>query len=433
MVSIIVPVYNAESTLRRCIESIINQEYTDFELILVNDGSMDSSADICDEYAAKDSRVKVFHKENTGVSDTRNVGIEAARGEYIQFVDADDWITSDSTKLLVREADNEGCELVIADFFRVIGNRVSHKGSIKERGVLTREEFAEYMMESPADFYYGVLWNKLFRRTIIIEHAIRMDEKISWCEDFLFNLEYIMHVNKVSVLQVPIYYYLKTEGSLVSQSKSVSKLVQTKLQIFEFYNKFYKTVYDEKEYSKNRIGIYKYLIDVAGDGLVTSRIFSNTSRLGEERVPIANQIIDENDYLTVNYRNNKLIERYYQTIGFNYDLTLNDIKVLACVSQMMAMENRKELANYAGIPLSTINRSLQKLQRKQMIEIRKQKSGVEIVITEEGRPVIQELQQVYADYDTVRFQGFSEDEIGKYLQFQKRIDQNLSRILRTIE
>ena len=93
------------------------------------------------------------------------------------------------------------------------------------------EEFAEYMMESPADFYYGVLWNKLFRRTIIIEHAIRMDEKISWCEDFLFNLEYIMHVNKVSVLQVPIYYYLKTEGSLVSQSKNVSKVMQTKLQM----------------------------------------------------------------------------------------------------------------------------------------------------------------------------------------------------------
>ena len=257
-----------------------------------------------------------------------------------------------------------------------------------------------------------------------------MDEKISWCEDFLFNLEYILYIKEASILQIPVYYYLKTEGSLVAQSKSISKVVQTKLQIFEFYNEFYKSVYDEKEYSKKRLGVYKYLIDMAGDGMIMPRPFTNSSKLGEERVPVANLTISEKNYLTGHYRNSKLLERYYQTVGFKYDLTLNDIKVFAHLSQMQVMKNRKELADYAGIHISTANRSIQKLLRKHMVEIKKSKSYMEVVITEEGKPVIQELQQVFDDYDKVRFQGFSEDEVGKYLQFQKKIDQNLNRVLK---
>ncbi|MBO5461462.1 MAG: glycosyltransferase family 2 protein, partial [Ruminococcus sp.] len=92
-VSIIVPVYNAEEYLRRCVDSILTQEYTDFELILVDDGSKDNSPSICDEYAKNDSRVHVIHKENTGVSDTRNLAISMACGTYLQFLDSDDWIT----------------------------------------------------------------------------------------------------------------------------------------------------------------------------------------------------------------------------------------------------------------------------------------------------------------------------------------------------
>lgn len=103
-VSIIVPVYNAENTIRRCVDSILNQEYTDFELILVNDGSKDLSGAICDEYAAQDSRVKVIHKENSGVSDSRNLALDMAKGTYLQFLDADDWITPNATRLFVEAA-----------------------------------------------------------------------------------------------------------------------------------------------------------------------------------------------------------------------------------------------------------------------------------------------------------------------------------------
>ena len=152
IVSIIVPVYNAEKFLRRCVDSILSQEYTDFELILVNDGSKDLSGAICDEYAEQDSRVRVLHKENTGVSDSRNQAIAMAQGTYLQFLDSDDWMTPDATKLLVRAAVENNCDMVIADFYRVVGDRLSPKGDIEEEGVLTREEFAAHMMENPEDF-----------------------------------------------------------------------------------------------------------------------------------------------------------------------------------------------------------------------------------------------------------------------------------------
>ena len=104
-VSIIVPIYNAEKYINRCVDSILNQEYTDYELLLVNDGSQDASGDICDDYASRDARIRVIHKENTGVSDSRNIAISQARGTYLQFLDSDDWITPDATNLLVRVVD----------------------------------------------------------------------------------------------------------------------------------------------------------------------------------------------------------------------------------------------------------------------------------------------------------------------------------------
>ena len=110
LVSIIVPVYNVKPYLNRCVDSILGQEYRDFELILVDDGSRDMSGSICDAYAKTDERVVVIHKENSGVSDTRNQGIERAKGTYLQFVDSDDWLTPDATKLMVRAAEEHGIQ-----------------------------------------------------------------------------------------------------------------------------------------------------------------------------------------------------------------------------------------------------------------------------------------------------------------------------------
>ena len=291
MVSIIVPVYNAEQYLRRCVDSILNQEYTDFEVFLVNDGSTDSSGDICEEYGNKDTRVIVIQKENTGVSDSRNLALDRARGKYLQFLDSDDWITPDATRLFVRAAEEYGCDMVISDFYRVVGERLSPKGDIEEEGVLTQEEFAAHMMENPADFYYGVLWNKLYRRDLVEEHSLRMDTNINWCEDFLFNLEYIRYAKVFYALHAPIYYYVKRKGSLASQGISISKTVKMKLNVFEYYNNFYKHVLEEEDYEKNRLQVYRFFIDAAGDGTVPPSILPGSKKLGDERVFVNTEIL----------------------------------------------------------------------------------------------------------------------------------------------
>ena len=349
-VSIIVPVYNAKNYLQRCIDSILHQEYTDYELFLVDDGSTDGSGDICDAYAAADARITVIHKENTGVSDSRNLAISQARGTYLQFLDSDDWITPDATKLFVRAATEHDCDLVIADFYRVVGERVSHKGDIEDDGVLTREEFAAHMMENPADFYYGVLWNKLYRRDLVEKYHLRMDVSVNWCEDFLFNLEYILHANVFYALQAPVYYYVKTKGSLASQGLSITKTVKMKFMVFEYYNEFYKNVYDEKAYEKKRLSVYRFFLDAASDGTVPPTLLPGAKKLGTERIPVCPSAISGEGILSEFYRSRKLLDRCLETIALRNDLTLGELSLLLSLSQMHTFCSRTELADLPDYP-----------------------------------------------------------------------------------
>ena len=327
-VSIIVPVYNAEKSLARCVDSILNQEFRDFELILMDDGSRDGSGEICDGYARADARVVVVHKENTGVSDTRNQAIARARGTFLQFVDSDDWLTTDATKLMVRAAEETGCDLVIADFYRVVGEMVSRKGDIDTDQVIGREAFVGFMMENPADYYYGVLWNKLYRREIVEAHGIRMDAKISWCEDFLFNLEYVRYAATFYALRTPVYYYVKTKGSLVNQKISLSRTVEMKLAMFECYNDFFKHVLDEEAYERKRLQLYRFLVDAAKDGFVFPATIPGTQKLGEERSQALQEVISEDGIIVERYRDRKLIERYLESVALKYDMTMAELSLL---------------------------------------------------------------------------------------------------------
>lgn len=432
-VSIIVPIYNAEKSIARCIDSILSQEYTDFELILCDDGSTDKSGQIIDEYREKDERIRVLHKENTGVSDTRNQGIAVAKGKYIQFLDADDWITVDATKLLVRTMKEGGCDLVISDFYRVIGERISHKGDIDADGILTQEEFAEYMMVNPADFYYGVLWNKLYKREIIEKYHLKMDESVSWCEDFLFNLEYLLHAKRIAALQVPIYYYMKTEGSLATQGINLSKTIKMKISVFEYYNDFYKHVYEEEDYEKRRLGVYRFLIDTATDGFVMPQIFRKTKKLGEERISsYVYENLPENVF-TLHYKQRKLLEQYLEAVALRYDLEVQDIMLLSFIPEKPMKVSRKELADYTGYSVRTVSKILQKLTLKKVIDITSHGKKAEIRIMQEYLSLYTELEYVKRDYDTVRFEGFADDEIEECRRFQERINENVGRILVTKE
>ncbi|MBQ7841686.1 MAG: glycosyltransferase [Lachnospiraceae bacterium] len=437
-VSIIVPIYNAEKYIRRCADSILNQEYTDFELLLIDDGSKDSSGVICDEYAQKDSRVRVIHKANSGVSDTRNIGIAQAKGTYLQFLDSDDWITPDATRLFVRAATDYNCDLVISDFYRVVGERLAQKGDIEEDGVLTKEEFASHMMENPADFYYGVLWNKLYRRDIIEKYQLRMDTQISWCEDFMFNLEYIRHAEIFYALHAPIYYYVKTKGSLVSQGFGISNTIKMKFMVFEYYNNFYKHVFDDKDYEKNRLSVYKFFLDAASDGVVPPSILGS-KKLGEERSAVCPAGLSGNGVLTEHYQNRKLLDYYLESVALKHDLTLNEINLLLFLSKSDQSCTRKELSDFTGQAKGSLNYYLQKLAKRNLIKAEEKrvrmadgktiKRTLNISFLPDAEPVLKELEVALADYDQARYAGFSEEELAQYEALSEKIRQNIQHVL----
>jgi len=426
VVSIIVPVYNAEKTIRRCVDSVLNQGYRDFELLLVDDGSKDASGGICDEYARQDARVCVIHKENSGVSDTRNMALERARGKYIQFLDSDDWITPDATSLMERAAEENGCDMVIADFYRVAGDRVSHKGDIEKGGVLSLEEFAGFMMESPADFYYGVLWNKLFKRELIEKYGLRMDKTISWCEDFMFNLEYIRHTETIYALRVPVYYYVKTKGSLASQGLSITKTIKMKRMVFEYYHDFYKSVLTEEDYEKNRIMVYKFLVDAAGDGIVPFSIFSNTWKLGDERSSVNKEVLGGDGVLLDAYRDRKLLAHYLESAAIKHGLTLHETILLLYLSRRPRIKTLKDLADITDMSSGRLTRSLQRLTAKGFI---KTEGKTMITLLPAAEPVLSDLAVAQRDYEAAKFAGLSEEEMIQYAYLSDRIKENMKTVL----
>ena len=451
MVSMIVPVYNSEKTLSRCIDSILNQTYRDFELILLNDGSTDTSGEICDAYAKRDSRVRVVHKENTGVSDTRNRGIDLARGEYLQFLDSDDWITPDATALFVRTATEQQCDMVISQICRVIGEHVSQKGAIDEDGLMDRSTYANHMMQKPADFYYGVLWNKFYKRSIITEHRLRMDQSISWCEDFMFNLEYVRHTQTIYAMKVPVYYYVKTKGSLVSQGMSMKKMIRMKRTVFACYNDFYKDVFDEAEYEKRRIQIYRFLIEAAGDGEVAPLILPGSYRLGAERTSVSTAVQEGEGFFFDIYRERKLQERLFDAIALKNELQVADIKLLYYLSQPHENCTFQEMASMLNIPRRELSQAIQRLLAKEMIEVRsrvknrgkertkntekpqeerKRTRLREYVVTAEADALLSEILSAINDFEQLQYEGFSQEEIRMYEMLNEKRNQNIKNAIR---
>lgn len=275
LVSVIIPVYNAKNHIARCIESVCKQTYRNIEILLLNDGSRDVSPEVCRMYADRDSRITLINKPNSGVSATRNLGLSMAKGEYLQFVDSDDYLAPSATALLVQKALAYDADMVIAHYYRVeypYGGDpaadeplrpgpdpapvVTPLGFLPE-GFLDKRGFAENLMAEPASFYYGVMWNKLYCRRIVAEHDIHCSEELTWSEDFLFNLAFIRYAERFYSLASPIYYYVRNPASICSTKINLHNLVTTKAALFSYY----KELYEEMGlYEANKLQIYKYLV-----------------------------------------------------------------------------------------------------------------------------------------------------------------------------
>lgn len=204
MISIIVPVYNAEKYIRSCIESILAQTFTDFELILVDDGSPDNCPAICDEYAEKDSRIKVIHQENGGVSSARNVGLNTATGQYIMFCDSDDYVFGDWVADMYFGISRYPEALLVAN----VEYGVDRNVCAADAPIAVDVEFKQcsyYTLYKTGLSAYVV--NKIFKRDIIMNNNIRFDESVGFSEDVQFTCEYLRHCKEIRLLDKKLYYY----------------------------------------------------------------------------------------------------------------------------------------------------------------------------------------------------------------------------------
>lgn len=219
MISVIMPVYNMENFLDRSIQSVLKQTYRDFEFIIVDDGSEDASWSICCRYEQSDSRVKCYRVGNRGVSEARNYGLCHASGEYIRFMDADDEMTENSLKELIYPFDmNVSVNLVIGNF-KATSTKVFNEDL---EGIYEFDQFIqEFSMHVPS-FYYGVNWNKLYKKSILEKYNIRFNKNVHWGEDFIFNCQYYSHCEYVYFLPEMIHIYCQREQSAVNSIRTAS-------------------------------------------------------------------------------------------------------------------------------------------------------------------------------------------------------------------
>ena len=423
-VSLIVPVYNGEKSIERCAGSILNQDYPELELILVDDGSRDRSWEIIQAIAAADHRVKAIHQENGGVSSARNRALAEASGAYVQFADVDDWLPMDATKMLVREIEAQSAELVVGDFYRVVDGNVSEKGSIEMGGALTLQQYANAMMLSPADLYYGVLWNKLYRRDIIEQYSIRMDENISYSEDMIFNLEYLLHVKSVAILKAPVYYYQYTKGSLVDQSLNLSSTIKMKKSVIGYYNEFFRKTFDTPSYQERLPVIYGYLLAVSHDSLALP-FTSGTRKLnagidlsalsGEcgAAFPMRSAILEA-----------RLLGRYLETLARKHGMDEARIKLLYFMEKMKEPCSVESLCLLTGMGKPAVIVTMARLLADGLVRCESPLGGKER-FSFYAPELTKELQQLDQDVDTVCFAGFTDEEIRQYHKLEERIGNHI--------
>lgn len=225
-ISIIIPVYNVKPYLRQCLDSILVQNEESWEAIVVDDGSTDGSSEICDEYANKDSRFRVFHKENGGVSSARNIGLDQAQGEWIWFVDADDWITSESIAILSDIIKLHPCDTILSGFIYV-----SEEGN-------TSEELHEcdYWSDKESFLLKHVCYQNgmiLFSKIIIQQNHLRFTEGIKMGEDLEFQYKYYLLCERPIRIKESLYFYRHREGSAQNNPNSLLNSIDSNSVILE--------------------------------------------------------------------------------------------------------------------------------------------------------------------------------------------------------
>ncbi len=250
-ISIICPIYNVENYLCRCIDSVLNQSFVDFELLLIDDGSQDNSGLICDRYATKDSRIKVFHKQNGGVSSARNLGLDNARGEWIVFLDADDWVSSD---FLTFDTKSDA-DIIQKSYIKVFeSQQTATSVLVSDTKFKNRENFLKFYVQKRTN----ALWDKIFKRSLIA--CNRFNENVSIGEDFLFQLSLLKDIGTYHLSQVGCYYYVIRESSAMGKINE-DKFKRAKIMLNNI--EYIEEILDTNEDAQLKYGIiYQTYINV---------------------------------------------------------------------------------------------------------------------------------------------------------------------------
>lgn len=220
LISVIVPIYNVEQYIERCVDSIINQTYKNLEIILVDDGSPDNCPQICDEYAKKDNRIKVIHKENGGLSDARNAGMKIATGDYISFIDSDDWIDTSMFEDMLNQLIEDGSDVVscgvkwVKEYGTLIRNVTVNESSVINRYDAEKEIIVDGKLKQH-------VWNKLYRTELIKDIPF---EKGKYHEDVFWSYQIFGKVNTVSIMNDSYYYYVQRGNSIMGEEYSARRL-----------------------------------------------------------------------------------------------------------------------------------------------------------------------------------------------------------------
>lgn len=235
LISVIVPVYEVEKWLDECIESITNQTYKNLEIILVDDGSKDRCPEMCDEWEKKDKRIRVIHKENGGLSSARNAGLEICKGNYISFVDSDDFLEKNAYEILIEDIQTKNVDVVRFEHVRYRDGVVIKNKNIGIEKIYDREDLLECY------FYYkedicGAVWDKLYRAELFDD--IRFPEGIN-SEDYYVNLQVYLNIKKMYYNNKPLYYYRLRDGSITRES-SLNKHSFDKIKISDMVYKYVK-------------------------------------------------------------------------------------------------------------------------------------------------------------------------------------------------
>lgn len=262
-ISIIVPVYNVEKYVGKCIESVLSQTYKDWELILVDDGSTDNSGKICDEYALKDNRIKIIHKENGGLPSARKAGLNIATGDFIFHLDGDDFIPHNTIEILVKRQEDTNADIIIGDFQVVRNNQHSEIFNKYQFDTINNIEFIKQLLNIGAFF----VWGKLIKADINKSIEIPLD--IQYTEDAVAMIQIANSANKIAKIDAITYFYLKRDNAYTS-SISKKKLIQwykSSVYIEDFLNKNCDNLIDSEEFIKfklRQIAIYLQHTHISG-------------------------------------------------------------------------------------------------------------------------------------------------------------------------